>query len=299
MKANSVVWLLVASLTAIDVQAEERVYSTVDAQGRVQMIKSEITPKTQPVIVPPSKATEKTQSPPVTSQGSSSNAAFRQLDDDVYVDSEYLEQKSYNLEDKKRVYYVPNGGFGQQIVESDDGEPITPVISQTKEQKRQATYSASYQTLSPEWLEANGLPLKKFCNNTKKLKKQARAFKDVNALWLGSDDKIASDVDRILVLPQLTVSEQNLRISSFATTNKKPKFYVPIVTFLDAQGCMVSGAWQYWSQAYPATENQFSAVEGLLRLPVGTQYIVFSRPMTTVAVDLPLQNTGSLIVEYY
>jgi hypothetical protein len=66
-------------------------------------------------------------------------------------------------------------------------------------------------------------------------------------------------------LPQVTLTEQNLRISSFATTNKKPKFYVPIVTFLDAQGCIVSGAWQYWSQAYPANEHQFSAVEGLLR----------------------------------
>lgn len=299
MKANSVVWLLVAGLSAIDVQAEERVYSVVDAQGRVQMIKSEIKPQTQPAIVPPSKATEKTQSPPVTSQDASSNAAFRQLEDEIYIDAEYLEQKSFNLEDKKRFYYVPNGGFGQQIIESDNGAPITPVTIQTKEQKRQATYASSYQTLSPAWLEANSLSLKQFCNNTKKLKKQARAFKSVNALWLGSDDKIASDVDRILVLPQVTLKEQNLRIVSFAGTHKKPKFYVPIVTFLNAQGCMVSGAWQYWSQAYPANENQFSAVEGLLRLPVGTQYIVFSRPMTTVAVDLPLQNTGSLIVEYY
>lgn len=289
MKTTHVV-LMMGSLSAVGVWAEERVYNTIDAQGRVQMLKSDA------VKTPLATPSTTTPLPPATK---SSNEAFRQLDDEVYVDSDYLEQKSFNLEEKKRFYYVPNGGFGQQVIESDEGIPVTPVVSQAKDTKRQASYSTAYQELSPEGLASNTVSLQHFCNNIKKLKKQTRPFKEVNALWLGTDDKIVSDVDRILMLSQVNTSPKNLRISSFATTNKRPKFYVPVVSFLDAQGCVVSGAWQYWSQAYPANENQFSAVEGLLRLPVGTQYIVFSRPVNTVTVDLPRQNTGSLIVEYY
>ena len=110
-------------------------------------------------------------------------------------------------------------------------------------------------------------------------------------------DTIHEDIDRALVLPQSNLAEKKLRISSFATTNKKPKFYVPIVSFLDAQGCFLSGAWQYWSRAYPATEHQFASVEGLLAMPKNTKYIVFSRPDSKLSAGLPQQQSGSLVIE--
>lgn len=268
-----------------ELRAEDRVYPIIDAQGRVQVIKSKDAVVSKPELSKDASVPD-TESP------------FKSLDDDVYVDSEYLEKKSFNLQNKKHFYYVPNGTTSQQVIESSDSDIISVPASQIKKpQRRQAFYASSYQMLTKEWLETQVPAVAKLCQNLKKIKKNSRSFKDINALWIGSDDVILKTVDRILSLKEVIKEEKQLRISSFATTNKNPKFYLPIVTFLDSQGCILSGAWQYWSQAYPATESQFSAIEGLLRMPVATQYIVFSRPVAELVTGLPQQNMGSLIVE--
>lgn len=273
-------------------RAEERMYPIIDAQGRVQIIKNE--QNAAPSI---SNNPNKNTLEPATSTPTKEDP-FRSLEDDVYVDSEYLEKKSFNLQDKKRFYYVPNGTSGQQVIESSDDNVVsTPTPAFVKSPRRHAFYANAYQVLTKDWLEEQVPFIADFCQNHKKIKKKSRSFKEINALWIGSDDVVVKAIDRILSLKTVNTEEKDLRVSSFATTNKNPKFYLPIVTFLDSQGCIVSGAWQYWSQAYPANENQFSAIEGLLRMPVATQYIVFSRPVADLVTDLPQQNMGSLIVE--
>jgi hypothetical protein len=116
MKVVSSVSLLLAMLMADAAYAEERAYPVIDAQGRVQILKSDV-PTSE-------KKTETTNDKKVIVQPKTGKSdAFRSLDDDVYVDSEYLEQKNFNLEDKKRFYYVPNGALGQQVIESDNNTP--------------------------------------------------------------------------------------------------------------------------------------------------------------------------------
>ena len=294
MKVVSSVSLLLASLIVDVAYAEERAYPVIDAQGRVQILKSDV-PTSE-------KKTEITNDKKIIVQPktkSSQSDTFRSLDDDVYVDSEYLEQKNFNLEDKKRFYYVPNGALGQQVIESDNNTPSASSSSviRAKKTRREAFYSDSYQVIDEKIIDVHAPVIKSFCQQSAKLKKYLRPFKEINPLWLGTDSSIHEDIDRALVLPESNLAQKQLRISSFATTNKKPKFYVPIVSFLDGQGCFLSGAWQYWSRAYPATEHQFASVEGLLVMPKNTKYVVFSRPDSKLSAGLPQQQSGSLVIE--
>ncbi len=91
-----------------------------------------------------------------------------------------------------------------------------------------------------------------------------------------------------------------MRIVSFATTQKKPAFYLPIVIFLDNKGCTLSAAWQYWSRAYTATDTQYASVEGLVNIPAQSAYVLFYRPSNTFKADIPLSlESGSFVVEAY
>ena len=281
---------VVACSVCCMVFAEERVYSIIDAQGRVQIIKGAEEKPATPTQTPSSSAATQSTKPP--------NAAFQPLDDEIYVDSEYLEQKSFNLEDKKRFYYVPNGTSSQPIIESNanSGGVSVPIAEATNAKRREAFYADDYQTLSKEWLIEQAPATQQLCQQAKKLKKAAQPFKDSNALWLTADSD-ATRFDRVLAFSAKIQTERALRITSFASSNKNPTFYVPVVSFLDAQGCVLSGAWQYWSRAYPANEHHFSAVEGLLRVPSAAQYVAFLSPVKGLDSRLPQKTTGSLLIE--
>lgn len=283
---------------AFNSYAEERVYPVMDAQGRVQIIKSEKAVNNAKADVSNNKVEPVNTKSEVDENSIKPTAkVFQQLENEVYVDSDYLEKKSFNLEDKKRFYYVPNGTGSQQLMESRDDNIATvpaPVVLQPS--RRTAFYADEYLALSKEWLQKNVSAMPDLCQKVKKLQKYSQPFKESNALWLNSDAEMVR-FDRVLRFTESTQQERHFRISSFASTNKNPEFYLPIVIFLDAQGCILSGAWNYWSQAYPASEHHFSAVEGLLRVPVGTQYIGLSRPVAELNTNLPQKMTGSLMIE--
>ncbi len=295
------------SSVLITAYAEERVYPVMDAQGRVQLLKSQVEPATKntaqkessthPESVTPANEKSVPKAQLESSVSTQTSDTFRQLDNETYVDSDYLEKKNFNLQDKKRFYYVPNGTGSQQVIESNGDNIVTvPTTKVFASKRRTAFYADSYQVLSKEWLLQYAPMTQQLCQQSKKLKKVSKPFKDSNALWLTADNH-TQRFDRVLAFSETIAKEQHLRISSFASTNKSPKFYVPMVTFLDTQGCVLSGAWQYWSQAYPANEHHFSSVEGLLRVPSATQYLAFLAPVAELNSPLPQQMTGSLLVE--
>jgi hypothetical protein len=91
-----------------------------------------------------------------------------------------------------------------------------------------------------------------------------------------------------------------MRIASFASTLKKSSFYLPVVVFLDFNGCVLSGAWQYWSRAHAATDTQYASVDGLIDVPIQAVYVLFYRPNNTLKADIPLSlESGSFVVEAY
>ena len=272
-------------LCASAVQAQERIYSTVDAQGRVQVIKSEAIDNTKqetdvntpvkPVIQTPSKY---------------------ELEGEQYIDSDALIKQQSEQPAKKRFYYVPTGALGEKVLESEHDVAVSTLNEKTQLPQQEIKFSPEYQIITKEALLSEWHNLSSYCQQTKRLK-PSRLFKASNALWIDKSDFSANQPDKILSLEKKLLTAEVVRISSFANSQKKPKFYLPIIVFLDEQGCVLEGAWQYWSYAKAANDNQYSAVDGLLTLPTSSKYILLYPPDEQVKISLPLQNYGSLLIE--
>lgn len=139
------------------------------------------------------------------------------------------------------------------------------------------------------------------CLTEKIIKKRSKPFKSVNNVWVQASLKENSlEIDALLRFTKETSALTQIRIVSFATTQTKSNYYLPIVIFLDNKGCTLSAAWQYWSRAYTATETQYASVDGLLNVPSQTAYVLFYRPSNTFKADIPLSlESGSFVVEAY
>jgi len=293
---------LICTVMSTLVVADERFYTTVDAQGRVQVIKSEqsaiVEAPKQPVLSKESVVSEpepKQQIP----DGSSMKQGTRQVDTDTYVDTELLEQKNFNLDDKKRFYFLPNSGFGTQVVESKDGVMNTPIVK-AEIVKPIAYVSSNYLPLSIEDVQ-RWYPQLKQCISQSDIKKHSKPLKDSNNIWVKPPlIPDTFEIDGFLALSSMMPVVKQLRVVSFASTYKKPAFYLPIIVFLDEGGCPVAGVWQYWSRAHIATDKQYASVEGLINIPAQSAYVLFYRPIKTLKADIPLSvDSGSLVVEAY
>jgi len=289
---------LLLLLCSASVIADERFYSTVDAQGRVQVIKSEV------ITTPPKNSrTESTESLPVGTTSSKTELepsataeGYRQVDADTYVDVELLEKKNFNLEDKKRFYYVPTMPNGTALIQTESGQalPVAPVVPTVS--KAFLSTSSNYQLLSSQEVQSL-YPKVATCYSAKYLKKNAKDLQGTYNVWKSPafDKTIMPDrVLKLLTLPKA------LRLVSFASSMQKPSFYLPVVVFLDAQGCTLAGVWQYWNYAQPASEKQYASVAGLLNVPEQSAYALFYEPPSSLVTEIPMQrHTGSFVIEIY
>ncbi|MDO9179806.1 MAG: putative pilus assembly protein FilE [Agitococcus sp.] len=300
------VMVLMCALAGVCVASDERYYPTVDAQGRIQVIKSEQSPTpviSTPVIknntiIEPVEQTEKKE-PRSNDKQLESMQGTRQLDAETYIDIELLEKKNFNIDEKKRFYYLPNGGVGAQIIESKESIAVSPLVVPVVE-KPLSYVSSNYLMLSKaEVLQY--FPQQTECLTEKIIKKRSKPFKSVNNVWVQASLKENSlEIDALLRFTKETSALTQIRIVSFATTQTKSNYYLPIVIFLDNKGCTLSAAWQYWSRAYTATETQYASVDGLLNVPSQTAYVLFYRPSNTFKADIPLSlESGSFVVEAY
>jgi len=274
---------------AFDVQAQERIYSTVDAQGRVQVIKGDATESKQSIVAEPqNKSQPLVEKKPVYKY---------ELEGEEYIDAEIAEKKQAEQNAKKnRFYYVPTGALGEKVLESEQSAGASPVKKAPEIIKPLLKLSSEYQKLSKEWLLLKQQQLSSYCEHQKSLK-PIRAFKESNPLWIEKADFVGSQPDKILMLDNSTSVEATVAISNFSNSHQNPKFYLPMIVFLNEQGCVLEGAWRYWSQAKPANDNQYSSVEGLLIIPVSTKYILLYPPDKDLKANLPLQNYGALLIE--
>ena len=295
------VMALICTVISTFVVADERFYTTVDAQGRVQVIKSEPPTAVERPKLPVSsmESVVSEAEPKQEINGSSLKQGTRQLDADTYVDTELLERKNFNVEDKKRFYFLPNTGFGTQVVESKDGVVNAPIVSQELV-KPTAYVSSNYLPLSVEDVQ-RWYPQLKQCMSQSDIKKHSKPLKDSHNIWV--KPPLIPDIfefDELLALSSATPVVKQLRVVSFANSDKKPAFYLPIMVFLGETGCPVAGVWQYWSRAHIATDKQYASVEGLINIPAHSAYVLFYRPIKTLKADIPLSvDSGSLVVEAY
>lgn len=86
-----------------------------------------------------------------------------------------------------------------------------------------------------------------------------------------------------------------MKLSSYASTQENPRYYWPFVVFLDQQGCVIEGVSGYKNQEYAATRLQYASLEGVIRLPESTAYILMTPLASAMDVeDKSLTNQGQI-----
>lgn len=225
---------------------------------------------------------------------------FSQVEGIEYVDSEYLENKEFNLEGKKRFYSMPEGVVDKNIGttriqtierEKGVGQSVLKSLFQTPEvDSGPVVLAQSYYRISQsETIDSLG----KQCFNDKKIKKAKEiSLKKAVNLWPRAPLK-ADQFDFEVVKLQSDI--QNIQINSYASSQKNPTYYWPFVVFLDSRGCVLEGAGGFKNQEGQANIIQHERIEGILQIPAQSEYILLTPLASAIDVeDKMLINHGQL-----
>ena len=249
------------------------------------------TQKVEKSVIPKTSVTkERVEVQSDNIQENTENNAFVDIDGQQYVKNEYLEDKEFNLEGKKRFYTMPegiidtkHGATRLQTVEREKGVGKSTMQSLFKRNVVQdtgpITLAKTYYRVS-QADAINGLGQQ--CFSEKKLKKVKKLDldKEVN-FWPRAPLKDEFDFE----VAALNTSVQNIQLNSYASRQNNPTFYWPFVVFLDAKGCVLEGAGGYKNQEGPSTLIQHEKIEGVLHVPANSKYILLTPLASAIDVD--------------
>jgi hypothetical protein len=222
------------------------------------------------------------------------------IDGDTYVNNEYLEEKEFNLEGKKRFYAMPEGVIDpktgatrMQMVEREKGVGQSVIDNLFKKNRatedKPIVLSTSYYRVSKaDTVEGLGQQ----CFSQKQLlkAKSLKAHQDTN-LWPRAPIKAQFDFEVV----QLDAGIKNIEIHSYASKKNNPVFYWPFAVFLDAKGCVMEGAGGYKNNDADANHLYREKIEGVLQIPSDTKYLLLTPLATAIDVDeRVLSNQGQL-----
>ena len=268
-----------------------------------------VIPKVQPAVKAESKdisslqATHQVQVKPQspTQQTTDANQHIVELDGEKYVDSEYLEDKEFNLEGKKRFYVMPEGivdaRLGAVRMQPEQREKgvsksfVQSILKKNENQKEHEVLalSSTYYRLPKEQVVEN---LETACFSGKKIK-EAKLFNVQKQIGLWPRKPLKDTFDYDVV--KLSAPLKQLKLTSYATSDQQPTFYWPFVVFLDKNGCILEGVSGYKNQEYSATMLQHAAIEGTIRLPDQTSYILLTPLASALDVqEKSLSNQGQI-----
>lgn len=248
---------------------------------------------------------KKTETQVVTSTvqqdgNSQASDAFVIIDDEKYIKNEYLEDKEFNLEGKKRFYAMPegvidikHGATRLQLVEREKGVSQSILQSLFKKNQKQdtgpITLSSTYYRISQQ-NAINGLGQQCFQDKKIKNAKAVSLNKEVN-IWPRAPLKDQFDFEIVKISDAI----QNIQINSYASRQNNPTFYWPFVVFLDSKGCVLEGAGGFKNHDTAASFGTHEKIEGVIHVPVNSQYLLLT-PLAS-AIDLEnraLTNHGQL-----
>lgn len=249
------------------------------------------TQKVEKQVIPKTSVTkERVEMQSDNIQENTENNAFVDIDGQQYVKNEYLEDKEFNLEGKKRFYTMPegiidtkHGATRLQTVEREKGVGKSTMQSLFKRNVVQdtgpITLAKTYYRVS-QADAINGLGQQ--CFSEKKLKKVKKLDldKEVN-FWPRAPLNDEFDFE----VAALNTSVQNIQLNSYASRQNNPTFYWPFVVFLDAKGCVLEGAGGYKNQEGPSTLIQHEKIEGVLHVPANSKYILLTPLASAIDVD--------------
>lgn len=274
--------------TAVNVQEtkKEQILSTQSSP-----VSTDLTRKIEKPVIPQAIVTkERVEVQSDNIQENTENNAFVDIDGQQYVKNEYLEDKEFNLEGKKRFYTMPEGIIDTkqgatrlQTVEREKGVGKSTMQSLFKRNVVQdtgpITLAKTYYRVS-QADAVNGLGQQ--CFSEKKLKKVKKLDlnKEVN-FWPRAPLKDEFDFE----VAALNTSVQNIQLNSYASRQNNPTFYWPFVVFLDVKGCVLEGAGGYKNQEGPSTLIQHEKIEGVLHVPANSKYILLTPLASAIDVD--------------
>ncbi len=222
---------------------------------------------------------------------------FTEIDGVKYVDNEYLEAHEFNLEGKKRFYVMPDtgltGGRHFETVEREKG------IGQTLIEKIQRQKPAEPETISlastyyrlpkDDVVES----LAKACFTGKRIDKAKTLDQKNQEVGFWPVPPLREDFAYEVV--KLDQSIQDIRLTSYASSNKAPSFYWPLVVFLDQKGCVIEGVSGFKNHEIEADNFQHAALEGVLKKPQSAAYL-FMTPLSSAvdAENKQLTNQGQV-----
>ena len=222
------------------------------------------------------------------------------IDGDTYVNNEYLEEKEFNLEGKKRFYAMPEGVIDpktgatrMQMVEREKGVGQSVIDNLFKKNRatedKPIVLSTSYYRVSKADA-VEGLGQQCFSQKQLLKAKSLKAHQDTN-LWPRAPLKAQFDFEVV----QLDAGIKNIEIHSYASKKNNPVFYWPFAVFLDAKGCVMEGAGGYKNNDADANHLYREKIEGVIQIPSDTKYLLLTPLATAIDVDeRVLSNQGQL-----
>lgn len=219
----------------------------------------------------------------------SREAATSTLNGETYIDSEYLEKREFNLDEKKKFYAVPDGLGGTQIVERVPGA-IDPQIKTDSAAGKKNEDLPALVTLSDQYqrVPANDVTqlIGMKCLSIQALR-QPKIMRDQQLiLWPRSDvPKVNNRAGLNYVVVEFRSDTRDVSLQSFAPIGRQSDYYWPLPIFLDADGCVIEGVNGFYQKTLPSTVLQPSILVGTLHVPEQTRYLMLT-PLIE-AIDLP------------
>ncbi len=205
-------------------------------------------------------------SPIYPSSEAATSTPITVIDGVSYVDTEVLEQKAFNLDDKKRFYPVRDG-TGQILNVEHTGSAYLakPAINPKAPEIK---LSANYQRLSKAEVQSlSGLS----CVGIGSRREFKLFGKTPLSYWI----RDAAPANRLTYIGAEYLSDvRYINVQSFSPTEKNPAYYWPVAIFLDEDGCVLEGASQFFQQMQPASFLERSALLGTLLVPKASRYVL-------------------------
>lgn len=216
------------------------------------------------------------------------DSKFTDIDGVQYVDNEYLEDKEFNLDGKKRFYIMSEAGVagGRQFetVEREKGiskSVFSQFLKSDNAVHQPIVLSSTYFRLPKEQVIEN---LQQACFNGKKIEKSKFLSLDKDEIGLWPVAPIKENFAYEVV--KLGKQVENIQLSSYASSQKNPSYYWPLVVFLDGQGCVIEGVTGFKSEDVNANHRQFASLVGILKKPSNAHFLF----MTPLAESVDINN---------
>ncbi len=274
------------------VKPQELIVLPPVANTQKSSVKSAVSTQPQSAVIPAAQvAVQGQKKQPVLEQKSATvtDSPVTVIDGEKYIQSEYLEQKEFNLEGKKRFYSLPDDLGGTQILQREKGVDMNVFKGPQVEAAKVVTLSRNYQRINAgQVTELTGVQ----CFTKDQLEK-AKLLKTKASLDFWPRPSFEPKFDFVIAEFESVISD--IELTSYAATTRNPVFYWPLPVFLDKNACVLEGVNAFYQRSMAANSIQHQAIQGFLHVPNGAKYLLLT-PLESAAdlSDLKLTNKGQV-----